>query len=217
MRGETESTRQVISVWVRDPRIQKNDFWHAYIDYEICLHTDSVCFTKKISSVRRRYSEFVWLRQKLQANSMLMVQLPELPPKNPFFSLNNAQQITERMKGLQKFLEQILQSPLLLSDSCLHLFLQSQLSVSNIEACVAGRTTYSVAQAVQHSGLRRFHSDEDLQHVSMSCDSDSDSLECRNPEHKIKGLAISKAKRTASLDLTGTSPEEMLSCSSGST
>lgn len=32
------SMQQVISVWVRDPRIRKNDFWHAYIDYEICLH-----------------------------------------------------------------------------------------------------------------------------------------------------------------------------------
>lgn len=29
-----------------------------------------------------------------------------LPPKNPFFSLNNAQQIGERMKGLQLFLQQ---------------------------------------------------------------------------------------------------------------
>lgn len=90
------SMLQTISVWVRDPRIQKNDFWHAYIDYEICLHvsillhsnplcvcvsvckifvffqTDSVCFTKKISCVRRRYSEFVWLREKLQANALLM-------------------------------------------------------------------------------------------------------------------------------------------------
>jgi hypothetical protein len=37
--------------------------------------------------------------------SISRVQLPELPPKNPFFNLNNAQQITERMKGLQKFLE----------------------------------------------------------------------------------------------------------------
>ncbi|XP_049902470.1 sorting nexin-10B isoform X3 [Epinephelus moara] len=178
MREETDKAvnQQVISVWVRDPRIRKNDFWHAYIDYEICLHTTSVCFTKKISSVRRRYSEFVWLRQKLQANSLLLVQLPELPPKNPFFSLNNAQQITERMKGLQKFLEQTLQSPLLLSDSCLHLFLQSQLSISKMEACAAGRTHYSVAQAVQRCGLRRFHSEEDLQKdLSMSCDSDSDS------------------------------------------
>ncbi|CAG11993.1 unnamed protein product, partial [Tetraodon nigroviridis] len=141
--------QQVLSIWVRDPRRQKNDFWHAYVDYEICLHTTSVCFTKKISCVRRRYSEFVWLRQKLQANSIPMAKLPNLPPKNPFFSLNNAQQIAERMKGLQKFLEQILQNPVLLSDSCLHLFLQTQLSVSRIEACAAGRSRYSVAQALQ--------------------------------------------------------------------
>ncbi|KAK7886243.1 hypothetical protein WMY93_025864 [Mugilogobius chulae] len=106
MKDDTTTKQQAISVWVRDPRIQKNDFWHAYIDYEICLHTDSVCFTKKMSSVRRRYSEFVWLRQKLEANSLLMIKLPELPPKNPFFSLNNARQISERMKGLQRFLEQ---------------------------------------------------------------------------------------------------------------
>lgn len=32
------SMQQAVSVWVRDPRIQKTDFWHAYIDYEICLH-----------------------------------------------------------------------------------------------------------------------------------------------------------------------------------
>lgn len=211
--------QQVISVWVRDPRIRKNDFWHAYIDYEICLHTDSVCFTKKISSVRRRYSEFVWLRQKLQANSMLMIKLPELPPKNPFFSLNNAQQIAERMKGLQGFLEQILLNPLLLSDSCLHLFLQSQLSLSKIQACAAGRTHFSVAQAVKGcGGLRRFHSEEDLQKdLSMSCDSDSDSSECRNSEPRIKDLAINKAESTASLDLIGGSHEETLSCSFGST
>ncbi|XP_061572664.1 sorting nexin-10B isoform X2 [Cololabis saira] len=211
------SMQQLISVWVRDPRIQKNDFWHAYIDYEICLHTDSVCFTKKISSVRRRYSEFVWLRQKLQENALLMIRLPELPPKNPFFSLNNARQITERMKGLQRFLEEILGSPLVLSDSCLHLFLQSELSVSKIEACAAGRTNYSVAQAVQRSGLRRFHSVEDLQKdLSLSCDSDSDSSECKDPEPKMKDLATKKPDSTPSLDLLGASQEEMLRVSSGS-
>lgn len=30
--------QELISVWVRDPRIQKEDFWHAYLDYEICIH-----------------------------------------------------------------------------------------------------------------------------------------------------------------------------------
>ncbi|XP_076004624.1 sorting nexin-10B [Genypterus blacodes] len=214
--------QQGISIWVRDPRIQKNDFWHAYIDYEICLHTNSLCFTKKISCVRRRFSEFVWLRQKLQGNSMLMVQLPELPPKNPFFSLNNARQISERMQGLQKFLEQILQSPLLLSDSCLHLFLQSQLSTSKMEACAAGRTHFSVAQAVQCYSCgprRRFHSEEDLQKdLSMSCDSDSDScLELRDTEPRVKDLVLKKAKSVPLLHLMGISGDETLSCSSGST
>uniref|UniRef100_A0A3Q4ADD3 PX domain-containing protein n=1 Tax=Mola mola TaxID=94237 RepID=A0A3Q4ADD3_MOLML len=210
--------QQVISVWVRDPRIQKNDFWHAYMDYEICLHTNSVCFTKKISSVRRRYSEFVWLRQRLQENSMLMIQLPELPPKNPFFSLNNARQITERMKGLQKFLEEILQNPLLLSNSCLHLFLQSQLSMSKMQACASGRTHFSVTQAVRGCGLMRFHSEEDQQRdLSMSCDSDSDSSECRGPEPRTKDSVLSKSESPASLDFMGTSQEETISCSSGST
>ncbi|KAM6967491.1 sorting nexin-10B [Aplochiton taeniatus] len=192
-----------INVWVRDPRIQKSDFWHAHIDYEICLHTNSLAFTKKISCVRRRYSEFVWLRQKLQENSLLMVELPELPPKNPFFSLNNAQQIAERMKGLQNFLELIVPSPLLLSDSCLHLFLQSQLSVSKIEACAAGRTHYTAAQAVQRCGcaLRRFHSEENLQKdLNTSCDSDSDSV-FAEPEPCIEDARPSISDNTAPLDI----------------
>ncbi|CAL8291030.1 unnamed protein product [Merluccius merluccius] len=169
--------QQDISVWVRDPRIQNTDFWHAYIDYEICLLTNSLCFTKKISCTRRRFSEFVWLRQRLQVHSLLIRKLPEMPPKKPFFSLNNAWQISERMKGLQRFLEQILQSPFLLSDSCVHLFLQSRLSVAKMEACVAGRTRYSVAQAIQCGGLglRRFLSTEDLNKGSdASFSSDSD-------------------------------------------
>ncbi|XP_049587863.1 sorting nexin-10B isoform X2 [Syngnathus scovelli] len=207
--------QQVISVWVRDPRIQKNDFWHAYMDYEICLHTDSVFFTKKMSCVRRRFSEFVWLRQRLQANSMLMAQLPQLPPKNPFFSLNNAQQISERMAGLQRFLEQILLSPQLLSDSCLHLFLQSQLSVAKMEACAEGRTRYSVAQAVQCCSIRRFLSQEDLQKDSnVSGDSDSDSSECRNSECQFK--EDSELKQTAS-DHVGSDQEHSICSSPDST
>uniref|UniRef100_A0A8C5GLZ1 Sorting nexin-10B-like n=1 Tax=Gouania willdenowi TaxID=441366 RepID=A0A8C5GLZ1_GOUWI len=208
----------ISSVWVRDPKMQKNDFWNAYIDYEVCLQTNSVCFTKKISSVRRRYSEFVWLRQKLQENSMLMVELPALPPKTPFFSMNNARQVSHRMKGLQRFLEQILQSAQLLSDSCLHLFLQSQLSVAKMEACAAGRTHYSVAQAVSCCGLRRFHSEEELhKHLDVSCDSESDCSDCKHPEDQNENSSEEKAEEPVLFDLLQNSQEETLSCSSGST
>lgn len=42
----------------------------------------------------------------------------------------------------------VLQSVVLLSDSQLHLFLQSQLSVPEIEACVQGRSPTSVSDAI---------------------------------------------------------------------
>lgn len=42
----------------------------------------------------------------------------------------------------------VLETPLLLSDSRLHLFLQSQLSIAKMDACAQGQTHYTVAQAM---------------------------------------------------------------------
>uniref|UniRef100_A0AAA9T6F3 Sorting nexin 10 n=1 Tax=Bos taurus TaxID=9913 RepID=A0AAA9T6F3_BOVIN len=153
---------EFVSVWVRDPRIQKEDFWHSYIDYEICIHTNSMCFTMKTSCVRRRYREFVWLRQRLQSNALL-VQLPELPSKNLFFNMNNRQHVDQRRQGLEDFLRKVLQNALLLSDSSLHLFLQSHLNSEDIEACVSGQTKYSVEEAIHKFALmnRRFPEEEE--------------------------------------------------------
>ncbi|XP_017310760.1 sorting nexin-10A [Ictalurus punctatus] len=167
--------KEFVSVWVRDPQLHKEDFWHAHIDYEICLHTNSMCFQKKTSRVRRRYSEFVWLRQRLQ-DSALLVQLPKLPPANPFFSLSNSLQVTQRMEGLQRFLEAVLKMPLLLSDSHLHLFLQTQLSVAKMEACVQGQTSYTVAEAIQ---CYVYETHVPLEDESKSlCDCDCESTSC---------------------------------------
>ncbi|KAJ8273889.1 hypothetical protein GJAV_G00106620 [Gymnothorax javanicus] len=158
--------QEFISVVVQDPQLHREDFWHEHCDYEIRLHTNSMYFRRKASCVRRRFSEFVWLRQKLQHNAVLM-DLPKLPPSSPFFSLRNPLHLKQRMEGLQHFLEIVLQTPLLLSDSCLHLFLQSDLSVSKMEACASGRTRYSVAQAIQRTAVCRLPSPSD--------DSDSES------------------------------------------
>ncbi|MGH0138552.1 UNVERIFIED_CONTAM: hypothetical protein FKN15_038818 [Acipenser sinensis] len=102
----SKECQEFVSVWVRDPRIQKEDSWQSYVDYEICVHTNSMCFRKKTSCVRRRYREFVWLRQALQDNALL-IDVPVLPSKNPFFSMNNTHHVEQRMKGLQEFLENV--------------------------------------------------------------------------------------------------------------
>ncbi|KAI2652948.1 Sorting nexin-10A [Labeo rohita] len=118
--------KEFISVWVRDPQGHKEDFWHAYISYEICLHTNSMCFRKKTSCVRRR----------------------------------------------------ILQTPLLLSDSLLHLFLQSQLSIAKMDVCAQGQTHYTVAQAIQRCvSCVRFPVEEQQQEEDSKtcCDSDCES------------------------------------------
>ncbi|XP_076863930.1 sorting nexin-10A isoform X2 [Brachyhypopomus gauderio] len=167
--------KEFVDVCVRDPQLHKESFWHMYMDYDICLHTNSMCFCKKRSSVRRRYKEFVWLRQRLQDNALL-IQLPKLPPANPFFSLSNACHVTQRMQGLQMFLEEVLQMPLLLSDSCLHLFLQTQLSVGSIDACIQGRTRYTVAQAIQCSAAcPRLPLEENKSYCDSDCESTASS------------------------------------------
>ncbi|XP_063040813.1 sorting nexin-10A-like [Engraulis encrasicolus] len=166
--------QEFVIVCVRDPHTHRDDFWHKHLDYEITIHTNSMCFRKKSSCVRRRYSEFVWLRQRLQDNALL-IDLPKLPPWNPFFSQTNSCQVTERMKGLQKFLEGVLSSPLLLSDSRLHLFLQSELSVMKIEACAQGHTRYSVAEAIQSCRCDTPPVPSEDEESKASCDSDCDS------------------------------------------
>ncbi|XP_054311980.2 sorting nexin-11 isoform X1 [Pongo pygmaeus] len=144
--SENQEQEEVITVRVQDPRVQNEGSWNSYVDYKIFLHTNSKAFTAKTSCVRRRYREFVWLRKQLQRNAGL-VPVPELPGKSTFFSTSD-EFIEKRRQGLQHFLEKVLQSVVLLSDSQLHLFLQSQLSVPEIEACVQGRSTMTVSDAI---------------------------------------------------------------------
>lgn len=62
----------------------------------------------------------------------------------------------------------VLRAPLLLSDSRLHLFLQSDLSITKIEKCALGKTRYTVAEAIQRSNSSYISRLED----KASCDSD---------------------------------------------
>ncbi|KAH0626782.1 hypothetical protein JD844_001978 [Phrynosoma platyrhinos] len=144
---EPQEQEELTTVRVQDPRVQNEGSWNSYVDYKIFLHTNSKAFTAKTSCVRRRYREFVWLKKRLQKNAGL-VPVPELPGKSTFFAGSTDEFIEKRRQGLQQFLEKVLQNVVLLSDSQLHLFLQSQLSIPEIEACVQGRGPLSVTDAI---------------------------------------------------------------------
>ncbi|XP_061874633.1 sorting nexin-11 isoform X2 [Colius striatus] len=119
---------------------------------ETLEETNSKAFTAKTSCVRRRYREFVWLRRQLQKNAGL-VPVPELPGKSTFFVGSTDEFIEKRRQGLQQFLEKVVQNVVLLSDSRLHLFLQSKLSLPEIEACVQGQGPQTVTEAILHYAM----------------------------------------------------------------
>lgn len=107
----------------------------SFTSYNILIETNHWAFNTPFSSVCRRFSEFVWLRSKLQAHHPNKL-VPPLPKKR-IFSSRNPQVIEERRFGLGKFLQRVMRSSELLSDAALHLFLQSDMDVMEIERKLA--------------------------------------------------------------------------------
>ncbi|KAM9837525.1 sorting nexin-11 [Aulostomus maculatus] len=162
---------EFVAVRVQDPRVQNEGSWNSYVDYKIFLHTNSKAFTAKTSCVRRRYSEFVWLKKKMQKNAGL-VPVPDLPGKS-FFSFSSEDFLERRRQGLQAFLDQVVHMTVCLSDSQLHLFLQTQLPVGHIQDCVQGHTPYSVTDAIltyasSNRGLAQAQEDDPMKEPSLT-------------------------------------------------
>ncbi|KAJ6633633.1 Sorting nexin-12 [Pseudolycoriella hygida] len=103
---------------------------NRYTDYEIRMRTNLPVFKVKESSVRRRYSDFEWLRSELERDSKIVV--PPLPSKAwarqmPFRSddgIFDENFIEDRRKGLEAFINKIAGHPLAQNERSLHMFLQ---------------------------------------------------------------------------------------------
>ncbi|XP_013774425.1 sorting nexin-3-like [Limulus polyphemus] len=120
-----------LEIDVRDP-ITHGIGRNRYTDYEVRMKTNLPVFKMKESSVRRRYSDFEWLRTELERNSKIVV--PPLPGKAwkrqlPFRAdegIFDEEFIEERKKGLEMFVNKVAGHPLAQNERCLHMFLQEQ-------------------------------------------------------------------------------------------
>jgi len=100
-----------------------------YTDYEVRMRTNLPVFKVKESSVRRRYSDFDWLRGELERDSKIVV--PPLPGKAwgkqlPFRGddgIFEDEFIEDRRKGLEQFVNKVAGHPLAQNERCLHMFL----------------------------------------------------------------------------------------------
>eukprot|EP00794_Sanderia_malayensis_P005486 gene5486-6171_t len=137
----TPNRREITVVEIRNAITHPKDNGKKYTDFEICLKTNSKAFTLSRSSVRRRYSDFVWLRKWLSENNegfSSIRKTPSLPPKKILGRFED-EFIEERMKGLQRFLRKVIEHNVFLSDKALHLFLQSNMKVAEIESYLVGK------------------------------------------------------------------------------
>ncbi|XP_070773222.1 sorting nexin-12 isoform X6 [Enoplosus armatus] len=96
------------------------------------IDTNLPIFKLKDSCVRRRYSDFEWLKNELERDSKIVV--PSLPGKAlkrqlPFRGdegLFEESFIEERRSGLEQFINKIAGHPLAQNERCLHMFLQEE-------------------------------------------------------------------------------------------
>ncbi|KAL4648286.1 sorting nexin-12 isoform X1 [Arapaima gigas] len=105
---------------------------NRFTTYEVRMRTNLPIFKLKESCVRRRYSDFEWLKNELERDSKIVV--PPLPGKAlkrqlPFRGdegIFEESFIEERRAGLEQFINRIAGHPLAQNERCLHMFLQEE-------------------------------------------------------------------------------------------
>ncbi|KAH6572880.1 hypothetical protein BASA50_002427 [Batrachochytrium salamandrivorans] len=103
-----------LEIEVRDPLLHE-DGRSKFVDYEIVCRTNLPAFKLKESVVRRRYSDFEWLRDALERESN-RVNIPQLPGK--VFTNRFADDVIEqRRRGLERFMQIVAGHPLLQTGS----------------------------------------------------------------------------------------------------
>ncbi|KAJ3276772.1 Sorting nexin-3 [Terramyces sp. JEL0728] len=102
-----------LEIEVRDPQLKGDKT--KYMDYEVVLRTNLPSFKLKESSVRRRYSDFEWLKDALEREST-RVNIPSLPGK-VFTNRFSEEVIEHRRQGLERFMQIAAGHPLLQTGS----------------------------------------------------------------------------------------------------
>ncbi|XP_019503582.1 PREDICTED: sorting nexin-12 isoform X2 [Hipposideros armiger] len=120
--------------------------------------TNLPIFKLKESCVRRRYSDFEWLKNELERDSKIVV--PPLPGKAlkrqlPFRGdegIFEESFIEERRQGLEQFINKIAGHPLAQNERCLHMFLQEE---AIDRSYVPGKVTKAVSKRRQEAAVTR--------------------------------------------------------------
>ncbi|XP_078377971.1 uncharacterized protein LOC144661138 isoform X2 [Oculina patagonica] len=165
-------TSRFISIHVRNPRTHLVHGWPVYTDYEIVVLTNSMIFAKQKTQVRRRFSEFAWLWKHLSRHSSLGLKLPSLPTKRRVFGRFSKEFLEERRNCLQEALASLTRITPVLADSSFHLFIQSSLTVKEMENFISGTDKRDLVEIIDPEGAAEYRGNKDRR---CTCHSTGDS------------------------------------------
>ncbi|KAI5810803.1 vacuolar protein sorting-associated protein-like protein vps5 [Pyronema omphalodes] len=117
------SQKPVFEIHVGDPH-KVGDLTTAHTVYNVRTKTTSKAFKVPEFSVERRYSDFLWLYKVLNSNNPGVVVPP--PPEKQAVGRFDENFVETRRAALERMLNRICQHPILLQDSDLKLFLESE-------------------------------------------------------------------------------------------
>ncbi|KAL3836309.1 hypothetical protein ACJMK2_021746 [Sinanodonta woodiana] len=128
----------------------RNPITRDFTTYEIAIETSDPAFTLKRSYARRRYNDFCWLRKILQFHHPTC-EVPELPPKQ-MFGNTDINFIIRRMKALESWIIGLTKEPMFISDTTVHLFLQTKMPCEQIEKYLKGEISEEYIQSFWKAG-----------------------------------------------------------------
>lgn len=133
------------NVHLRDPKANESNFFEAnYITYEVSTDTDAFNWV-----VRRRYSDFEWLRAML-IKFFPRIYVSPLPKKKIGWGRFELEFIKRRISFLQKFINEILENESFKTTEALVTFL-SMTDRSQFEAKIKELNTYQPSHYVEEA------------------------------------------------------------------
>ncbi|KAF4526146.1 hypothetical protein B566_EDAN012457 [Ephemera danica] len=139
-----------VQISVREPVSFSPNPFSSYTNFTIYVETSHPAFSVSRSAARRRFSEFRWLRRQLWRHHPHR-KPPELPPAGVLkWNKFDDAFLEERRAGLQTFLREVVCVPTYLGERVLHLFLQTELSIKDIEANLMGLRDDSVSELCRY-------------------------------------------------------------------
>ncbi|XP_020617071.1 sorting nexin-7-like [Orbicella faveolata] len=158
--GETAYGNAYLEIEVKNPRTHIENEKAQYTDYEIDLKTNHPAFPLFHSRVRRRYSEFVWLRNKLGLDDMVMMHVPRLPRKQLIGRFKDSF-LQKRQQGLERFLNSLASRNTFANDPAMLVFLQTGLSKHQMDYYLKTRTPGGIRSLVLRLHDKKLRKDEE--------------------------------------------------------